>query len=171
MNSKKTLFLVALMGAILACTFTSPPVDQVATDVASTLLANQNATEPVKELPAATADQEQPPPSPTATETEPPPPPQPQISIMALGIAGSNDHVYVWFSDGTVSSGTSGDLNQYRASYGYSLAPGKTPDDIVGMGIAGSNDHVYVWYRDGTVSSGTSDDLDQYRALYNYSTE
>ena len=68
-----------------------------------------------------------------------------------------------------VSSGTSSNLDQYRALYDYSLPPGKSPADIVGMGIAGSNDHVYVWFDDGTVSSGTSSNLDQYRALYGYS--
>jgi hypothetical protein len=88
--------------------------------------------------------------------------------IVGIGIAGSNDHVYVWHSDGTVTSGTSHDLDGYRATYTYSLPPGKSPDDIVGMGIAGSNDHVYAWYADGTVSSGTSNDLDAYRAPYTY---
>jgi hypothetical protein len=89
--------------------------------------------------------------------------------IVGMGVAGANDHVYVWYRDGTVSSGTSRDLNAYRQPYTYSLAPGKTPADIVGMGIAGSNDRVYVWYRDGTVSSGTSYDLDLYRRPYTYS--
>jgi len=45
-----------------------------------------------------------------------------------------------------VSSGTSGELDKYRPLYNYTLAPGKTPNDIEGMGIAGSNDRVYVWY-------------------------
>ncbi len=89
--------------------------------------------------------------------------------IVGMGIAGSNDHVYIWYVDGTVSSGTSWDLDAYRSPYQYSLPPGKTPKDIVGMGIAGSNDHVYVWYTDGMVSSGTSRDLDNYRPLYKYS--
>ena len=34
--------------------------------------------------------------------------------IVGMGIAGSNDHVYVWFRDGTVSSGTSNNLGRYR---------------------------------------------------------
>ena len=89
--------------------------------------------------------------------------------IVGMGIAGSNDHVYVWYQNGTVSSGSSSNLDQYRAPYQYSLPPGKTPADIVGMGIAGSNDRVYTWYRDGTVSSGSSSHLDQYRTPYQYS--
>jgi hypothetical protein len=68
--------------------------------------------------------------------------------IVGMGIAGSNDHVYVWYRDGTVSSGTSDDLDRYSAPYAYSLPRGKNPYQIVGMGIAGSNDHVYVWYED-----------------------
>jgi hypothetical protein len=89
--------------------------------------------------------------------------------IVGMGIAGSDDHVFVWYKDGTVSSGTSWDLEAYRAPYTYSLPSGKTPSDIVGMGIAGSDDHVYVWYNDGTVTSGTSWDLQAYRAPYAYS--
>lgn len=88
--------------------------------------------------------------------------------IIGIGIAG-NDHVYVWYKDGTASSGTSTDLDRYRVPYRYSLAPGKSPADVVGIDIACSNDHVYVWYRDGRASSGTSSDLDEYRSLYSYS--
>jgi len=97
------------------------------------------------------------------------PPGKSPNDIVGMAIAGSNDHVYVWYRDGTVSSGTSSNLEQYRKLYAYSLPPGKSPDDIVGMGSAGSNDHVYAWYRDGTVSSGTSSNLEQYRKLYPYS--
>ena len=66
--------------------------------------------------------------------------------IVGIGIAGSNDHVYVWYRDGTVSAGTSDDLDRFRNPYKYSLPRGKEPYDIVGIGIAGSDDHVYVWY-------------------------
>jgi len=69
------------------------------------------------------------------------------IDIVGMGISGSDDHVYVWYGDGTVSSGTSSDLDFYRSPYSYSLPKGKAPEDIAGIGIAGSNDHVYVWYR------------------------
>jgi len=91
-----------------------------------------------------------------------------QYNIVGIGIAGSNDHVYVWYGDGTVSSGTSSDLDRYRKRYGYSLPPGKKPHNIVGIGIAGSNDYVYAWYDDGTVSYGTSSDLDRYGKRYRY---
>ena len=95
--------------------------------------------------------------------------PKQPSDIVGMAIAGSTDHVYVWYNDGTVSSGQSNDLDMHRGLYNYSLPNGKRPSDIVGMAIAGSTDHVYVWYNDGTVSSGRSDDLDVYRGLYNYS--
>ncbi|MGH9872231.1 MAG: hypothetical protein ACRD9S_07155, partial [Pyrinomonadaceae bacterium] len=87
--------------------------------------------------------------------------------IVGIGIA-KNDHVYVWFADGKVTSGTTSNFEKHKHAYSYSLPPGKTPDDIVAISIAGSNDHVYAWYKDGYVSSGTSDDLDKYLAPYKY---
>ena len=81
-----------------------------------------------------------------------------QRRIVGISIACSNDHVYTWYSDRTVSVGTSENLAAYQPPHPYSLPFGKTPDDIVEIGIAG-NDHVYTWYRDSTVSSGTSTDL------------
>jgi hypothetical protein len=83
-----------------------------------------------------------------------------------MGIA-SDDHVYTWYRDGTVSSGTSADLDAYRTPYAYALPPGWAPVDIVSMRIA-SNNHVYAWYRDGMVSSGNSADLDAHRRPYRY---
>ncbi|WP_300443916.1 papain-like cysteine protease family protein [uncultured Mameliella sp.] len=88
--------------------------------------------------------------------------------IVGTGIAGSSDHVYVWYADGTVSSGTTKDLDAYRPRQSYNLPPGYHTTDIVGMGIAGSSDHVYAFYRNGMVSAGTSTDLDAYRAPYAY---
>lgn len=88
--------------------------------------------------------------------------------VAGIGIAGSDDVVYAWYLDGTVSAGDTGNLTSRRAPYAYTLPPGKTPYDIVDMDIAGSDDHVFAWYRDGTVSSGTSSDLDAYRAPQPY---
>ena len=85
-----------------------------------------------------------------------------QAKIVGISIACSNDHVYTWYSDHTVSVGTSENLSAYQAPHQYSLPFGKTPEDIVEIGIA-SNDHVYTWYHDSTVSSGTSTDLDKYQ--------
>ncbi|WP_143019565.1 hypothetical protein [Mesorhizobium qingshengii] len=81
--------------------------------------------------------------------------------IVGMGIASDN-HVYAWYRDGMVSSGTAADLGRYRAPYPYSIPGGRTPKDILAVDIA-SDDHVYAWYRDGTVSAGTTRDLGAYR--------
>lgn len=80
---------------------------------------------------------------------------------VGVGIAGSNDHVYVWYRDGTVSSGTTRDFAAHRPPRPFAMPPGRWTGDIVAMAIAGSNDWVYAWYRDGTVSAGTSTDLER----------
>lgn len=85
-------------------------------------------------------------------------------AIVGIGIAGSNDHVYVWYADGTVSSGYSTNFEYHQGKQSYVLPEGKQPWDIVAMAIAGSNDHVYTWYSDGTVSEGWSQDLGLYSA-------
>ena len=96
------------------------------------------------------------------------PPGKSPRDIVGMGIAG-DDHVYVWYRDGTVSSGTSIDLDRFRLPARYSLAPGKSPSDVVAIDIACSDDHVYVWYSDGTVSSGNSTDLDKFQRPVRYS--
>jgi hypothetical protein len=90
-----------------------------------------------------------------------------QTKIVGMSIACSNDHVYTWYSDRTVSEGTSENLAAYQPPHSYALPFGKTPEDIVEIGIAG-NDHVYAWYRDGTLSSGVSTDLDKYQTRHPY---
>jgi len=93
-----------------------------------------------------------------------------QVKIVEMSIACSNDRVYTWYSDQTVSVGTSENLAAYQPPHPYSLPFGKTPEDIVGIGIAG-NDRVYTWYRDSTVSVGTSTDLDKYQPRHPYRLE
>lgn len=90
-----------------------------------------------------------------------------QRFIKGISIACSNDHVYTWYSDRTVSVGTSENLSAYQPPHPYSLPFGKTPEDIVEIGIA-RNDYVYTWYRDLTVSVGTSTDLDKYQPRHPY---
>lgn len=90
-----------------------------------------------------------------------------QAKIVEMSIACSNDHVYTWYSDRTISVGTSENLAAYEPPHSYSLPFGKTPDDIVGIGIAG-DDRVYTWYSDSTVSVGTSTDLDKYQPRHPY---
>ena len=87
--------------------------------------------------------------------------------IVGMSIACSNDRVYTWYSDSTVSIGNSENLSAYEPPHNYSLPFGKTPEDIVEIGIA-KNDHVYTWYKDKTVSSGTSTDLDKHQPRHPY---
>ncbi|KAB2897674.1 MAG: hypothetical protein F9K40_12490 [Kofleriaceae bacterium] len=86
--------------------------------------------------------------------------------VLEMAIA-SDDHVYTWWEDGTVTAGTSYDLELYRARYPFTLPPGRTIADIRGIGIA-SDDRVYTYYVDGTVSVGTTADLDAHVAPYDY---
>lgn len=89
--------------------------------------------------------------------------------IVGIGIAGSNDHVYVWYRNGMVSSGSTSDLARYRSPQPYSMPQGRSPADIVAMAVAGSNDWVYTWYRDGSMSAGSSTDLASHRPPRPYS--
>ncbi|MBK9032234.1 MAG: hypothetical protein IPL61_13095 [Myxococcales bacterium] len=96
------------------------------------------------------------------------------IKIVASAIA-ANDHVYTWWSNGSVTSGSSTTLEAHRSRYAFTLPPPRfdptqpyfyyfyTPASIVGIAIA-SNDHVYTFYANGTVSEGTTEDLDAYTA-------
>jgi len=92
----------------------------------------------------------------------------PPAAVVGMAIASSDDVVYAWYLDGTVSAGDSTNLTSRRRPYAYSLPPGKRSADIIDLAIA-RNDHVYAWYRDGTVSSGSSSDLDLYRPPQPYS--
>jgi hypothetical protein len=92
---------------------------------------------------------------------------QEQLKIVGMSIACSNDRVYTWYDDQTVSIGTSENLSAYEPPHRYSLPFGKTPADILEIGIA-SDDRVYTWYRDLTVSVGMSTDLDKYQPRHQY---
>ncbi len=88
-------------------------------------------------------------------------------TIVGIGIAKSNDHVYVWYDDGTYSSGTSTNFKFYFAPKPFTTAAGCKPYEIRGMDIA-KNDHVYAWCNNGKAMSGMSHDLDKYHAPYAY---
>lgn len=83
--------------------------------------------------------------------------------IVGIGIAKSNDHVYVWYEDGTFSSGTASDFDHYHARKPFStgMGTGGTSYDIRGVDIA-KNDHVYTWFGNGKVTEGMTHDLDKY---------
>lgn len=79
--------------------------------------------------------------------------------LVGMAIDDTNNLVFGWYSDGTVTAGSSVDLSSKRPGDKYKLPTGKNPSDIAGMGIDGTNNLVFAWYRDGTVSAGTSRDL------------
>jgi hypothetical protein len=84
----------------------------------------------------------------------------PNISdIVGMGIDDTNNLVFAWYADNTVSAGSSTVLTFKRKPAPYKLPSGKTPRDIVGMGIDGTNNLCFAWYRDGTVSAGSSTNL------------
>ncbi|MGF1625372.1 MAG: hypothetical protein ACFCVH_10845 [Alphaproteobacteria bacterium] len=87
--------------------------------------------------------------------------------LVDVGIAGSDDHVYYFFDDGTVTAGTTSNPIRYRTAYDANGLPGMT---LVAVGIAGSDDHVYYWWRepDGSmfVTSGTTSNPMHYREPY-----
>lgn len=63
------------------------------------------------------------------------------VGIDAEKVAG---HVFVWYDNGYVSSGTRDDVDAYRAPYSYDIGSRKY-EYIRGMGISKSNT-VYAWY-------------------------
>jgi hypothetical protein len=89
--------------------------------------------------------------------------------VVGIDIAKSDDHVYVWYEDSTVSSGTSTDFDFYfkPKPVQYAYMPGATSYNVRGMGIA-KNDHVYAWFSNGKASSGSSTKLFQHHNLYDY---
>lgn len=80
--------------------------------------------------------------------------------IIDIGI-NSENRVYAWYSNGTVSSGTTADLDSHSAPTKFSLPDGMKPVQIRAIAIS-KNDRVHVWYEDGTHSVGTTTDLDRY---------
>lgn len=79
----------------------------------------------------------------------------------------SDDHVYTWWEDGTVTAGTSSELETYRSRYPFTISGTRTVANIKGIAIA-SDDRVYTYYDDGKVSVGTTSDLDAHVAPYSY---
>lgn len=83
----------------------------------------------------------------------------PAGDVVDMAISPSSD-VYTWWTDGTVTSGQSDDLEATRSRYTYDLPSGYLPTDIVGIGIAPGTSNTYTWYRDGKRSIGETADLD-----------
>jgi len=85
-------------------------------------------------------------------------------------IMAANGRVYTFYRDGTRSIGTPSDLDRWGAPQTYSVASGKSIDDIVAMAYRTNGGGVMTFYRDGTVSEGTSRDLDSYGAPTPFNT-
>lgn len=100
------------------------------------------------------------------------------LNIVGIGIAKSNDHVYVWYDDGTVSSGYSKDFDYHFKPKPYSIYNGPSVPSPLGTGMSryhirgidiSKNDHVYTWFSNDRVMEGMSDDLDRYAGPAPYS--
>lgn len=96
-------------------------------------------------------------------------------NVVGIAIAKPSDFVFAWYDDGYVSVGHATDLGSrtgpgkyWESERAYTLAPGRTPDDVVDMAIEPALSHVFVWYRDGYASEGRSWDLDAYRGAFHY---
>ena len=74
--------------------------------------------------------------------------------ILAMAI-GPDDKVYTWYENGTVSVGTSQDLDAHLPPRSFRLAEDKTPRDLKAVAIA-PDSRVYAYYLDGTMSIGAS---------------
>ena len=82
--------------------------------------------------------------------------------VVGMAVAKSNGRYYTWLKNGKVFSGNKTNMTAYRQPYSYSVATGRTYNDILGIAIHPTNDRVYTWYRNGTYSIGRSNDLDRY---------
>ena len=85
---------------------------------------------------------------------------------VGFAISKADDRVFAWNANGTVSSGTSTQLDQFLPPYVYNLPNGKTALEIVGMGLSSTDDRVYVWYKDGSATSGSSHNLNKHPAAH-----
>lgn len=90
--------------------------------------------------------------------------------VVDIDIAKSDSHVYIWYDDGTCSSGTRLDFDYYWSNRSYESPVIDGADmryRIRGIGIA-ANDRIYTWIPDQYMI-GWSQDLDFYRSLRDYS--
>ncbi|MEQ1505138.1 MAG: M12 family metallopeptidase [Myxococcota bacterium] len=80
-----------------------------------------------------------------------------KADVVDMSISPSGD-VYTWWTDGTVTMGTSDDLELTKSRYAF-VVPDHTVSEIVGIAIAKGTGDVYAFYDDGTRSIGTTADL------------
>jgi aqualysin 1 len=94
-----------------------------------------------------------------------------QPDIVATAYVDSNKMACAWYYNGTVSCGSTTDLNSVRRPYRYSLAPGYGPEDIVDIAWVDSHHMACAFYRDNRVSCGATGDLDSIRTPYRYTLQ
>lgn len=79
--------------------------------------------------------------------------------IVAIAIAKSDDKVYVWYEDNTVSCGNSTDFGAHYGPRKMQVIKAGTGYDgnakLRGVGI-NKDDQVYYWYSNGNTSAGSS---------------
>lgn len=90
--------------------------------------------------------------------------------VVGMAIHKSNNRIYTWYEDGTISIGDTSDLDRHSApaAFTWGHGSGGTSYNIRGIGISKSN-RVYTWFSNRTYSGGTSTDLDFFRAPAPYS--
>ncbi|MGB7291658.1 MAG: hypothetical protein WBD99_05765 [Thermodesulfobacteriota bacterium] len=102
--------------------------------------------------------------------------------IVGIAMPFDTGHVYVWYRDGTVSSGTSNDVSKYRRRYDYVMPKGYSPDDIVGIAafpylVLDKRTPLFdfkpvpatiAFYKDGKYSMGVSNNLAKYHGPRQY---
>lgn len=81
--------------------------------------------------------------------------------ILAMAI-GPDDKVYTWYENGTVSVGTSYDLDAHLPPRSFQVPEGKTPRQLRAVAIA-PDSRVYAYWMDGTLSIGASRHLAAHR--------
>lgn len=81
--------------------------------------------------------------------------------ILAMAI-GPDDKVYTWYENGTVSVGTSDDLDAHLPPRSFRGPEGKRPRDLRAVAIA-PDSKVYAYWMDGTLSIGASRNLAAHR--------
>ena len=69
--------------------------------------------------------------------------------VYGFGIAGSDGHVYAWYRDGTVNSGTAADLDCYRSRQTFEPPPEAYPGPgaLSLMGYQGPGSHLDPWHK------------------------
>lgn len=93
------------------------------------------------------------------------------LHVVRIAIKKSNNHVYIWYEDRTVSSGTTTDFDYHflPRPFVYAHGSGGTSYNIRGIAISKS-DTVYAWFANGKVGSGHSTALNAYTNPQSYTT-